>query len=586
MVDLSKFKGVFVSEAEDNLQKLNENLLSLEKNIKKKGSPKTAKALLNDLMRSSHTIKGSSASMGYNKMAFLTHVMEDVFDSARNNIIIVDQSIIDIIFTAIDKLESSLNSIKVSDTELDVDELSKELKAITGVNTIGVGKSKRGGEQTKQEPITQKLSDEEKQEQKAAENFSEDLRNVTKLDYIKVPVKRLDALMDMVEELLIDKMRLQQLSNRIPELQEISDHVSLLISGIQYEVMQARLVPLDQVFARFPRMIRDLAQKQKKSIEFVVIGGETELDRTVVDKLGEPLIHLLRNAVDHGVKDKGVVKLEAIRKSDHVLFAVENRGINIVIDQVKAAAIKRGIINAKEAEGFNEQQIINLLFHPKLSTNERITEISGRGVGLSVVKRFVESLNGRVMVENYENGARFILELPLTLAIINSLFVQIKEKIYAIPFTSIERSVEVKPENIKRMADRNMAVIDGKNVPLIDLKEIFGVETLNIAKVEVKGSTQTEEKNKDETKINKQERQKEEEQVHAYDKPITVVLVRKEEEVAGIVVDDLVDEQEIIVKPFSPILHNVNCFSGSTILGDGQVILILDVLGLLKYINN
>lgn len=554
MIDLSKFKTIFISEVEDQIQKLNSNLLLLEKSINSKKGSQDKSNILNEMMRASHTIKGSSASMGFNKMAFLSHVMEDIFDASRNNVLDLDTSIINRLFKSIDNIEKSLNCIKEDKNEIDYTEFSNELKTITGVNTTGVGKSDRS---EKADPATVQITEaSEKKEapakvEKEKEKAEEDENyEVSKIDYIKVPVSRLDTLMDQVEELIIDRMRLKQLSMKTPQLKELANHIDLLISGIQYEVMQARLIPVEQVFARFPRMIRDLSTKQGKKINLEIKGGEIELDRTVVDKLGEPLIHLLRNAVDHGIEKEGTIKLEAIRQSESVLFIVENDGCGIDMEKVKQVAVKRGFVNPADIQKYEESQLVNLLFHANFSTSDKVTEISGRGVGLSIVKKFTDSHGGRVIVKNLPHGARFTLELPSTLAIINALLVSVGKLYFAIPFNNVERSINVGNEHIKRMADRDMALVDGINIPLIKLREVFNIKQLE-------GSSLEEE--------------------------LTTVLVKKGDELAGIVVDELVDEQEIIVKPFSSILQNIKGFSGSTILGDGRVVLILDIFNLLKY---
>lgn len=580
MTDLSKFKDIFISEVEDQLQKLNDNLLLVEKEVNEGGGESVKKDVLNELMRASHTIKGSSASMGYVKLAFLAHVMEDVFDSARNDKLVITEEIINHVFVSIDNIEKSINSIKDKNEEIDFDEFSHKFKGITGVETAGIGKSQHNNAETTQTkaPENNKPVEPEKEKNKTEENTKKDTKSdeiveaaISKIDYIKVPVKRLDLLLDLVEELLIDKMRIEQLSDKFIELKEISEHINLLISRIQYEVMESRLVPVEQVFARFPRMIRDLSQKQKKEISFEITGGEIELDRTVVDKLGEPLIHLLRNAVDHGIGNKGTIKLQAQRQSEHVIFVVENDEHGIDLERVKATAIKKGLVSSHVASTMSEQSLINFLFDPNFSTNDVVTEISGRGVGLSVVKKFIESFGGRVMVENYPDRAKFILELPLTLAIIETLLVKVKSAIFAIPFANVDRSVKVSYRNIKRMADHNMAVVDGRNVPLVDLKDVFQMaEVLSGDKDVAK---------------NPIEDIKEDVELSTKGKDALVVLVKKGTEIGGIVVDSIVSEQEIIVKPFSSVLKNIKSFSGSTILGNGKVVLILDVVNLLKKIK-
>lgn len=547
MADLSKFKDLYLSEADDQLLKLNEKMLVLEK----KYQTAEAGGLLDEMMRASHTIKGSSATMGYVKTAFLTHVLEDIFDGARNKAIELNPETINLIFKALDKLEKTLETIRTADKELDMDDLARELKDATGVDTVGTGKSQKDAPPAEKPEKGEKAGSQAARKKTEVKAEDQEITAVSRIDYIKVPVERLDALMDLVEELLIDKMRIEQMVQKVPQLKEVSNHLSFLVSSIQYNVMQARLVPVEQVFARFPRMIRDLATKQGKDVDFVISGSEIELDRTIVDKLGEPLVHLLRNAVDHGINKRGRIKLKAVRESDYAVISVENDNNGIDFQAVKRAAVRHGIVGEKEIESYNEGQIYNLLFHPRLSTREQVTEISGRGVGLSVVKNFADALGGRVVVENLDQGVRFSLELPLTLAIINSLLVDVKGDIYAVPFTSIDRSVSIFPQDIKKMADNEVAVIDGLDVPLLRIDRLFGKAPADRAETE-----------------------------------ILAVLIRKGRDVIGIVVDNLINEQEIIVKPLSSILRGIKGFSGSTILGDGRTVLILDVLGLLKAIKN
>ena len=376
MSEMAQFKDLFLMEAEEHIQKLNDNILILEKIYSKKTKAAEANLIYNEMMRSSHTIKGSSASMGYVKLAYLTHVLEDIFDSARNGKLVMSPDIINQIFNAVDNIEKSVNVLKEVDTEPDTDALANELKKMTGVNTVGVGKSVRNADGT---PVTDTTANAEPVVEVKAELPAEvttvadgancrvvcdepdTVVEASKISYIKVPVDRLESLMDLVEELLIDKMRLEQFAIKNKDIREVSNHISLLVSGIQFQVTQTRLVPLEQVFARFPRMIRDLALKQNKKIDFQIIGNEIELDRTIIDKIGEPLIHLLRNAVDHGISKEGHIVLKAARESDRVLFIVENDDTSIDLEKVRQAAIKRSILTAEEAKTYSDEQLKELL---------------------------------------------------------------------------------------------------------------------------------------------------------------------------------------------------------------------------------
>jgi len=403
-----------------------------------------------------------------------------------------------------------------------------------------------------------------------------------------------------MEELLVDKMKLERIIGSVgkeltdeeikkkyplvPELGPVVEHLSRLVSDIQYQVMQARLVPVEQIFARFPRMVRDLAAEQNKEIEFEVSGGEIELDRTIIDKLGEPLVHLLKNAVDHGIESAGTVSLQARREREYAVIVVEDDGQGVDFEAVRRAAQKRNITTAEsEVNILNKDHLVNLLYHPRLSTKEQVTETSGRGVGMSVVKDFVSNIGGRVYVESpiateaESGGTRITLELPLTLAIINSLLVTVNGAMFAIPFSSVERSVSVEPADIKSMADQDVALVDGRDVALVRLGNIFGLTETISGKTAGQRNRETE-KLKD-REISEDPRIDPRESASATS---TIVLVKRGNEMAGIVVDTILDEQEIIVKTLPPVLRGVKGFSGSTILGDGRTVLILDPVSLLE----
>lgn len=567
MIDTAKFKDLYVSEAEDHLQKLNDNLLILEKD------PHGVE-IMNELMRSSHTLKGSSATMGYTSMALLMHVMEDIFDYARTDKLTITLDIVNELFATFDALEHSLESIKTTGVEADLQANVDRLKAITNVQTEGVGKSAHApeaatapaastpapasaAETPAQAVVPTPPQSETKPEFKVA---NEEDVVVEKIEHIKVPIKRLDILFDLVEELLIAKMRIENIAGKNAEFKGEINRLERLISDIQYQVMQTRLVPVDQVFARFPRMIRDLAIVQKKKIDLQISGGDIELDRTIIDKLGNPLVHLIRNAVDHGIDKEGTITLRVVRDRDAALVMVENTGQSIDYEKVREIAVKRGMVSKQEAPTLTREDLAKIIFQPHFSTSEVVTEISGRGVGLSAVQEFVTEIGGQVYVESppkdkvdehgaplKDAGTRFTLELPLKLAIVNSLLVKVSGQIYAIPFANIVRSVQVPMKQVKSMGDQDVAIIGDTHVMLVKLNQVFGFP--NTAPRE---------------------------DMH------TVVLVQRGEEYAGLVVDTLLDEQEIIAKSLPESLKGVRGFSGSTILGDGKTIMILDVPGLLK----
>lgn len=576
-IDVSKYKDLFISEVEDQLSDLNKGLLALEKN----GGTSES---LNTLMRVAHTMKGASSTMGYEDFSLLAHVMEDVFDGARNSKLTITSDMVTDLFGSLDKLEEYLTSIK-KDTEFpDLTDQIAVLKTISGVDTKSKTKinkktvKKKSGEvSTVKKPLKEKT--------KKAPDTDVGKVYIEEISYIKVPVSRLDNLMNLMEELVIDKMKLESIMNTTTKQLETTgdaklvneflltdklkpaiEHLSQIVSDIQYEIMQARLVTVKQIFDRFPRMIRDLATKEKKKIEFIIKGEDLELDRTIVDKLGEPLVHILRNAVDHGIEKSGTILLEAFREKDHAFIVVEDNGSGVNFENVKRVAVKRGIVDQNNIDSASEKQLLNLLFNPNLSTKDKVTTVSGRGVGLSAVRNFTDSVGGIVLVEspiNDNGGTRFILKLPLTLAIINTLLVKVKNNIFAIPFSNIERSVIILESDIKSIADQKIAIVDGEKIPLIQADRIFDLVLEDF------------EKDK-RIKISEEENEKGE------GEKIVVVIIKQGNKTSGIVVDSLLEEEEIIVKPLPSVLRGTKGFSGSTILGNGSTVLIIDVASILE----
>jgi len=492
-------------------------------------------------------MKSSSAAMGFTGLAFLMHVMEDVFDYARNDLLVISSEQIQKVFHALDEIDKSLESIRTNNTETDTSLVANELKDKTGVTTDGISQSNR--DEKGQPVIENKVVQEEKSKP---------------LSHIKVPVERLDSLMDLMEELIIDKMQLELIAsleeNKTKQIFSTVKHLSRVVSEMQYFVMQARLVPIEQVLARFPRMVRDLAQKTEKEVEFIVEGADTEIDRTVVDQLAQPLVHLIRNAVDHGISSKGRVIVKCRRERDQVIISVEDDGAGINWKKVSEVAINKGLLSSTSDD---KTQLQKFLFNPQFSTSETVTETSGRGVGLSVVKEFAEKVGGRVQVESPvgDSGTKFSLELPLSLAIIKALLVRVDNHQFAIPFASVIRSLIIPNEEIKTIADQETFVLNSEDVPLVRLKNVMDFQKL--ATQEEVGPSE--------------EPAKKAEQL--------IVLTEGEDAPIGIAIDSLISEQEIIIKPLVPVLRFIKGLSGFTITGEGGVVLVLDPASLWSLID-
>lgn len=563
MSDEKELKDLFVSEVGDYLQKLNEKLLAFEKN-------QGEKEILDEIMRAFHTLKGSSAMMGYRNMSSLAHAAESVCDLMRMDAIAPTTKIINGLFAAVDALEHSLATIQKTNKEPDL--------AVVTKKTLALSSGAKTQPRTPLRAMPPEPREASKGDGPAIAPPSPLFEEIT---HIKVPVARLDTLMSLMEELLIDNLKLRQTmhASSSPDVRNQSslredsraslggviDHLDRTVSDMQYQIMQARLVPLEQIFARFTRMVRDLAQTQKKEVTLEMQGGDMELDRTIVDKLGEPLLHLLRNAIDHGIETRGIIKLKAAREREYALISVENSGARINWRKIIDIAVARGIIDGETGNAYRARlaenpnspppEIVNLLYRARISTKDVVTETSGRGVGLSVVKNFVEEIGGRVIVETgFDNGGgtRFTLELPLTLAIVNALIAEVRRFKIAIPFSSVERIVALSSDDVKSMADQDVAVVDGVDIPLVRLDRIFF----------------SQEPYAPERRMSPE--------------PYPVVLAKRGNDIAGIVVDGVVNKQEIVVKSFPPALRGVKGFSGATMLGDGKTILILDVASLLE----
>ncbi len=374
---------------------------------------------------------------------------------------------------------------------------------------------------------------------------------------VRVDIERLDILMNLVGELVMHKGRLEQIgaSSKITELNETIEQIDRISSDLQSVVMKVRMVPVEQVFNRFPRMVRDLAKELNKEVDFLIEGKETELDRTVIDEIGDPLVHLLRNAIDHGIESpqdrlkrgkpqKASVMLRARHEGNNVYIEVEDDGAGINNKKVQEKAVEKGIISLKEAELMSPEEAFQILFNPGFSTSQNITDVSGRGVGLDVVKTKIESLSGEIFVDSQPGqGTRFRIKLPLTLAIIQALMISVCDEIYAIPLGSVDETTMIKSEDIKMVQNQEVIVLRGNVLPLFRLASLL----------EIPGEAAA---NKDE---------------------MYVVIVRKAERQIGLVVDTLIGQQEIVIKSLGKILGGIPGIAGAIVAGDGFVRLIIDI---------
>jgi two-component system chemotaxis sensor kinase CheA len=690
-MEMNQYLSMFIDESKDHLQAMNENLLNLENN------PRDI-SIVHHIFRSAHTLKGMSATMGFEDLASLTHEMENVLDLVRNSKLDMDPFIFDCIFKSLDALESMVEDIiQGGSGKADVTDIVAALKSIvTGdyqkqegasassgtsagsaqqSGSVGIEVDEfqysvlqqsidaghkvffievtvredcvlkaaraymvfdvldRNGEVVKSTPSVQDIEQEKfdrsfsvyyisKVEKSVLEseilNVSEiQSANVVQVDKasltemvnnarktnaqteldasrkqiaaaaaaeapeaarkqapagqqaapkanrtIRVDIERLDTLMNLFSELLIDRVRLEQLAGEVKrnDLTETVEHMSRVSSDLQNIVLKLRMVPVESVFNRFPRMVRDLAKSLDKKVDLVITGAETELDRTVIDEIGDPLVHLLRNSVDHGIEtvseriaagknETGTVHLRAFHSGNHVFIEIEDDGRGINREKVLKTALKNGLVTQEQAQKLTDMEVYQLLFESGFSTADKITDISGRGVGLDVVKSKIQSLGGSVQVESKPGqGSKFSVQLPLTLSIISAMLIRLGSEKYAIPLSSIVETSAVKQEQFRNVHGNRMIEFRGAVIPVVSLSEVFEVPDYS-------------EENETETEI---------------------VVIRKGEKLAALTVDEFIGQQEIVLKSLGKYLTNLFAVSGATILGDGQVALIIDANALIK----
>jgi two-component system chemotaxis sensor kinase CheA len=450
---------------------------------------------------------------------------------------------------------------KIEKTVMNVSEV--EVVVVEEINPAQYQAEKIKQEEAKVAASVQVKATAAKQPEAKEEKSSQQVaKKTTAGKTIRVDIERLDVLMNLFSELVIDRGRLEQLARESGQnaLMETVEHMSRISGDLQNIILTMRMVPVEQVFNRFPRMVRDLAKDLNKKINLEIIGAETELDRTVIDEIGDPLVHLLRNSIDHGIEsaeerraagkpEEGLVQLKAYHSGNHVFIEVRDDGKGINSEKVLKKAIERGIVTEQAASTLTNKQIYELLFASGLSTADKISDVSGRGVGLDVVKTKIESLGGACSVDSAPGeGTTFLIQLPLTLSIISAMLVQVEDEKFAVPLSSIIETAVFSPDDIMHAHQQDVIDFRGRIVPLVSLKSIFSIPDNGKSK----------------------------------EGDISVVIVRKGDKMAGLVVDSFIGQQEIVLKSLGKYLVNVFAISGATILGDGQVALIIDCNALIK----
>jgi len=675
-MDMNQYLDIFMEESKEHLQGMNAILLKLE------NAPKDL-ALLNEIFRVAHTLKGMSGTMGFNNILHLTHEMENVLDDLRNGKMEINTNVIDILFECFDQLDNYVskietsssegemisgelinklnklisspeksnmsvednktehnpekNTVEVSEyvgkvikianekglnafsltitldskcmlksarayiiisslekvseiinsnpsieeiedekfdltfqlivvTELDHKEIEKELNSISDIESVEIVNLESDTISVDENSID--LAEDEVAATQEATVLNFNVANATNEDNsnnnkkakstktVRVDIDRLDNLMNLVSELIIIKTRLEETDKTEDKqsMNEATEQLERITTSLHDAVMKVRMVPIERTFNRFPRMVRDLSRDLGKEISLIMLGAETEVDRTVIDEIGDPLIHLIRNSIDHGIeetserislnKDKvGKVKLNAYPDGNSVVIEVEDDGKGIDIEKVKLKAINKNIITMQQSQAMEDNHIVQLIFAPGFSTADKISDISGRGVGLDVVKTKIESLGGTVEVDSVRNkGSKFIIRLPLTLAIIQALLIYVGEEKYAIPLNNIKEITTITTDSIRKIQGNEVVLFRNTTLPILRLSKLLDVPN-------------TEENLCSES---------------------PVVIVKKGDKTAGILVDGLIGQQEIVIKSLGKFLNNTAGIAGATILGNGSVALIVD----------
>lgn len=642
-MDMSKYRGMFISETKEHLQNMNSLIVSLEKDPSNHED-------IEALFRVAHSVKGMAASMGYHDIADLSHKMEDMMDLFRKGEIELSSSTVDLLFEGLDSLEIMVKGIEDDDSiDLDLESLLNRmtsLKEDSPAVKTGAKPDKKGGRifsvfvkidgnaeapgvraylaYKKLSALGKILSSEpEIEEVKSGrfggevvftfhtdsdeKNINDVLNSIPELESftiskgkdvpdrksslkmhtpesfqdisagkeeiekkenrkghqvrtVRVTTDLLDSLINIVGEMIISRSRLFELGKEITSapLKESMAEMSNLIRNLYGQVMSVRMIPIENVMERLPRVVRDLARTSGKKAELEIEGKDIELDRAIVEEMGDPLVHILRNCVDHGLETSderkkkgkdpaGHILIRAMREKDQVIINIQDDGRGMDAEKIKQKAIERGLITRERAKSMNDHEALMLVCHSGLSTAEKVTDVSGRGVGMDAVRNVVDSIGGSMDIDSVKDeGTSITLKLPLTVAIVQVLLVRIGGEIFAIPINKIIRTVEVHGKDVKKSQRQIAFMLDDELIPLLSLRKIL-----------------------------------------KYDRPesptplIYVAVVEMKNRKVGLVVDSLIGQQEAFVKPLDPPMEWVKGFSGATILGDGSVSFVLDIPNLI-----
>ncbi|MDD7514628.1 MAG: response regulator [Campylobacter lanienae] len=613
MDDMQEILEDFLVEAFELIEQIDHDLVELESN------PEDLE-LLNRIFRVAHTVKGSSSFLNFDVLTKLTHHMEDVLNKARHGELKITPDIMDVVLESVDMMKALLRSIRERGNDVDagvnISDICDRLTAINEGKDISSSKPKEEVKEEAKEPsamdqepevdvnslseaeveaeierllkvrkaedqarrekqkqneqseapapkVETSAAKESKPQQKESNTPAQSSASAVE-QTIRVEVKRLDNLMNLIGELVLGKNRLLKIYDDVEEryegekfleeLNQVVSQLSLVTTDIQLAVMKTRMLPIAKVFNKFPRMVRDLSRELGKQIDLEISGEETELDKSIVEEIGDPLVHIIRNSCDHGIEDpkdrlaagkpeKGVIELKAYNEGNHIVVEIVDDGKGIDALAVKMKALERGLITEREVDNMTDKEAFSLIFKPGFSMAKQVTNVSGRGVGMDVVKTNIEKLNGIIDIDSeVGRGTIMKLKIPLTLAIIQSLLVGSQEEFYAIPLASVKETVRVPVDDIYTIEGKNVLRLRDEVLSLVRLSDLFGVKQI------FESGDQT-----------------------------YVVVINVADSKLGIIVDSLIGQEEIVIKSLGNYLQNIRGIAGGTIRGDGKVTLIVDV---------
>lgn len=540
--------NIYVQELEDDIDRIDKGILELENNSEDA-------ELLNRIMRAAHNIKGSSGMVGFAKMREITHAVENVMVDIIKKNLEVSRPLISLLLKCIDRIKLLKDQFVNKQIDAEIADLIKEL------DDIREGKAEEDGQ--KVEPVAKPAVDTKKAA--PVEAPKEKLENIQN---VKIKVKSIEEMINQISEMVICHTQLKQINktlkrqyvkeSKFKESQQLLEIIGKIVNRLQDELMQSKMITMEVIFKNFPRMVRDLEMSLNKGINVIIENSQTRLDKSIAEEISNPLVHIIRNSADHGIElpeerkkagkpERGTIKISSWQKSEQIIVSVEDDGAGINEEKVIKSAIKKGLIDEEKARQLTKQEAVNLIFSPGFSTAEKVSDVSGRGVGMDVVKTHIEKINGTVEIETERGkGTKITLKIPSTMSIIPCIVTEINKKMLCIPSLNVNMVLSITPDMIKQKESKDILIIDGISMPFVSLHEKFA------------GTP-------------------EEHRGNYY----TVVLGLVEKRVA-VRVDRLLGSQKIIVKPLGNYLDKVKDIAGTTILEDGNIAFVLDVVDIVS----